>query len=452
MTDTLRFDWEWLAYPELPPPEAATFAELTIRLNDKPATRLYDVQAQTVRDGLFAAAYPLALFLAENWWRIRWEPAPEKCAMRAKPQWRLAHSIAAAGAGYVWPNITLYGDGEFVFVQVGPQGSQSSSVQFVSQHNGALPVEDFEAEVDRFMAGVLARLDARDLPDTELTHFWQEVQAERRDAEVSELRRLEAMAGYDPGEAPEEFLGALLGLERRLGASAIRELVAASRRKALGDLRALEDAIAARGIPYRVADSRRIEREYAERLSLVDGRQRLPWQRATEAARVARRVWGLGEGPVGNAALAEIMHIDADSLAPSLVDAVPYSAAFREYDEQWGRLVFRTGHGYGRRFASGRLVGDMFYNAGGDTLATATDARTSRQKFQRAFSQELLCPFESLRDFLDIAGNSEILEDDSIPNEDRIEESAEYFQVSTVLVQNILVNHNILPRDALSAI
>ncbi|WP_421620850.1 hypothetical protein [Alkalilimnicola ehrlichii] len=438
MSDTLRFDWEWLAYPELPAEEAVTFADLTIRLNDKAMTRLYDVAAKTERDNLFAAAYPLAQFLAENWWRIRWEPAPASLS-NAGPQWRLAHNIAAAGAGYVWPNITFHGDGERMFMHVGPHTSESSAVQFVSEGNGVLDAAMFEAETDRFMEGVLARLQACGHPETELEQLWRAVQAERSSNEDCERRRLEAMAGFDPDEAPEAMLDELLQLEQRLGVSAIRELAAASRANTLDHVRILEEALCARGLRYQVPDTSRMRIEWPAP----------PWRRAVEVARAARQAWGLNDGPLDNTQLAAIVDLPRDQLDSSAPEAVPYSASLRG-GEEGDRLVFRTGHRHGRRFAIGRLMGDAFYSPGeGGALAAATDARTGRQKFQRAFAQELLCPFEALSDFLNLGQDWDASDDTPPPNEDRIEEAAEYFDVSPVLVQSTLVNHNVLPRDVL---
>lgn len=438
MSDDLRFDWEWLAYPELPPEEAATFAELTVRLNDKAMTRCYDVLAKTERDGLFAAAYPLALFLAENWWRLRWEPAPATLTP-AGPQWRMVHSLAAVGAGYVWPNITFHGDGERMFMHVGPHASESSAVQFVAQGQGAIDAAAFEAEVDCFMEGVLARLEACEQPETELGNLWRVVQAERSSGEAFERRRLEAMAGFDPDAAPQAMLDELLQLEQRLGASAIRELAAASRHNTLGHVQALEEALHASGLLYQLP--------HAERVNCKGAAP--PWQRAVETARAARRSWGLGDGPLSNTQLAAIVDLPCEQLDSTAPAKVPYSASLQE-GENFARLVFRTGHRHGRRFALGRLMGDAFYAIGErQVLAAATDARTGRQKFQRAFAQELLCPFEALSEFLDLSEAAGACDNESPPNEDRIEEAADYFDVSPRVVQSTLVSHNILSRDTL---
>lgn len=79
--------------------------------------------------------------------------------------------------------------------------------------------------------------------------------------------------------------------------------------------------------------------------------------------------------------------IDADGLRPALVSA-----------DSGART--RVGHDApvtSRRFAVCRPLGDWLYSkvSGGDPLSTATDAYTSRQKFQRAFALEL--PWAAMR-------------------------------------------------------
>jgi Zn-dependent peptidase ImmA (M78 family) len=70
----------------------------------------------------------------------------------------------------------------------------------------------------------------------------------------------------------------------------------------------------------------------------------------------------------------------------------------------------------------------------------ATGVYTQRQKFQRAFAQEFLCPFMALREFL---GKDR-------PDDEAIEEAASHFQVSPLLIRSALVNKGILERETLS--
>ena len=85
-------------------------------------------------------------------------------------------------------------------------------------------------------------------------------------------------------------------------------------------------------------------------------------------------------------------------------------------------------------------MGDYLYHANGDRLIPATEARTSRQQFQRAFAQEFLCPIEALQ---------EKIQTDQ-PDEEDIAEAADHFGVSPLLVRTTLVNKGELDREVLA--
>jgi Zn-dependent peptidase ImmA (M78 family) len=66
----------------------------------------------------------------------------------------------------------------------------------------------------------------------------------------------------------------------------------------------------------------------------------------------------------------------------------------------------------------------------------ATDTRTARQKAQRAFAAEFLCPIGALRQFLD---------KDFSP--DSIAAAGEHFGVSDLAVKSVLANHREIAYD-----
>jgi Zn-dependent peptidase ImmA (M78 family) len=100
----------------------------------------------------------------------------------------------------------------------------------------------------------------------------------------------------------------------------------------------------------------------------------------------------------------------------------------------------------GRRFEIMRLVADHIVASAEDRLLPATKAKTDRQKFQRAFSQEFLLPFDELYHRLDQPrrGENEISDDD-------IDDVAREYIVSPLMVRTVLVNQGFLPREVLPA-
>ncbi len=74
-----------------------------------------------------------------------------------------------------------------------------------------------------------------------------------------------------------------------------------------------------------------------------------------------------------------------------------------------------------------------------ENLLPVTSAGTALQKVERAFAQELLCPWHELDAFTDDHGL----------DEEGIEEAAEHFAVSPRLVLTTLVNKKKVPRGRL---
>ncbi|MGD1095404.1 MAG: hypothetical protein ABSB35_25845, partial [Bryobacteraceae bacterium] len=55
-----------------------TSATIQIRFGAENATRFEDVWSESVQEGARVSAYPLAVWLASSWWRLRWEPLPAR--------------------------------------------------------------------------------------------------------------------------------------------------------------------------------------------------------------------------------------------------------------------------------------------------------------------------------------------------------------------------------------
>ena len=104
-------------------------------------------------------------------------------------------------------------------------------------------------------------------------------------------------------------------------------------------------------------------------------------------------------------------------------------------DGNRSRLALRPKWETGRRFDLARLIGDRLVD-GVERLLPATRAHSYRQKAQRAFAAELLCPYDAVDDMLDID-----------ISEERQTEVAEHFQVSPLAIRTLLVNKGRIARD-----
>lgn len=420
----------WLARDCGDATERGTLGQLEISVADRCLTLAEDRYAGAVRSFANLSAYDLALWLAANWWRLRWEPE------RTGTDWLMSHRLATVGGGYVWPNMTLLSDGEQVMLQTRPtSGASWEPIRYLENWDAVIGAAEFEAGIASFVEEVLGRLAACQVSDTDLRILWHELRVERAEPELSSLRKLEALAGYDPGEAPEGFMHALRARAATDGRAAIDEIAAGFGSDAASAVDSIDQALEANGVQFHNDSLTKLAQ--ARRSWQAAG---APHERAAEAAHRARELWNLDRAaPVPDKTLAQI--VGAGSKLLSEPGDIPIPAARRGASERdsW-RALLRSRYREGRRFELCRLIADAAEVAEGERLLPATTAKTSRQKFQRAFAQEFLCPVEALIGWIGTGH----------PEDDEMEAAAKHFQVSPLLVRTTLVNNRILPRDQLA--
>lgn len=428
---TLEIEADWLSLERGSPEERACFAALGIRHNDTWLTQAEDAFARETRSKVFLSAYHLAEFLAWNWWRLRWEP-------RARTiDWGMAHRLATIGGGYVWPNVTIWSDGERVVLSAQPTGPRPAEpLRYIADTAVVVRARQFEAAVDGFAAQVLSRLEAHALAETNFQHLWQDLQAERADPEVALRRRLEALLGRDPDAGQDDDIADLVAGMGDFGVSAVGELAAdhhvMSMLSSVQDLRAIA---ASSGVDARPVDAVRVPGG----LHLPPVGEAPAWYRGAEAARRLRQSEALGSDPISNQRLADLAGVPTAILG-GRAEPGPMSFAL-DKSAQAGRVVLRSRWTTGRRFDLARLLGDRLAGGAEDALTPVTRAYTYRQKMQRSFAAELLCPFDALDAMLDGDFSSEAIED-----------AAAYYGVSERAVRTLLVNHRRLDRHDLDGL
>lgn len=103
------------------------------------------------------------------------------------------------------------------------------------------------------------------------------------------------------------------------------------------------------------------------------------------------------------------------------------------------RCFFNRRHPVSRRFEAARLIADAVDGPADDSVLPVTEGSTARQKVQRSFAQEFLCPTKALMELLPLPYPSDAL----------IEETAERFDVSEYTVRSALVNRGLVDRHYL---
>jgi hypothetical protein len=375
---------------------------------------------------------PLAFWMADHWWRLRWECRP----LSGFPNdWRQAHDMAAIGAGYAWPRVTIWGEGErTVIVSRADPVGVAGPVRLLQNAIGFVPATDFEGAVDGFLGASAAIATGAD--GAALAALVQALHDERATPDIATWRRLEAINGFDPDQAPDSLIEGQLRLAARFTLRDIEEIAASSP----GDASeaTLDDLIdiTSRESSYPVM----FDRAIAAGQTAANARCNEPWELAEATACAVRRACGAGKRPLRNAALSELIGIDPRALQTS------HSSQTRPYGLRIGtgkgrdRVLLQARWAHDRRFEVMRSLGDAIWTQN-SPLGPMSRSGTARQKFQRAFAASMLCPADALLEHLQT----------DAPTEGDISEGARHFHVAEQAVRTVLVNKGLLERGRLLA-
>jgi hypothetical protein len=421
-------------WPKSPAASVRDVAHIRISIGGDLLTQLADVETNVNRDYLRASAVSMALWFADNWWRLRWESLRNGFVPSA--DWRMRHELTFGPGGTMWPPLMIYGTGTSV-VLAPTFGAKVSSgpLRFLDLTNvWSIEGKIFEVGFDEFFGSVTAAC-SNALDGPALASLLDELRQERADPELAAWRSLEARLGYDPDEAPDGLIEGLSAMENALGERAVEEAaVAAPGERAQ---RALEEAVEASKASSIIAD---LDVARTVDLSALQSASSTPWQLAEYAASKVRETIGMREGPILGHPFADILGVRWEELkeAPATARRLEYAARLKQKRTS-ERLALQSKPATDRRFELSRMIGDSIWSAN-ENFGVVSRAKTERQKFQRAFAQSLLCPFSEVRNHVELSG----------PTEKQIADAAKYFHVRPSVVQTLLVNKGVLPRETLA--
>jgi hypothetical protein len=408
--------------------ENACFGSVAIRYGNIWLAEGHDGFVNKLRPAPLLSAYHLAEWIAWNWWRLRWEPRSNAA------DWEFAHRLTTIGEGYVWPNITIFSDGERVALIAKPTRERTSTLfRYLGDAAVVVGVREFEYVIDQFIEQVRGLLRAAEIKETNLDRIWSDLREERQDPSISKRRKIEALLGRDPGQAVESEVEQLVADGESLDEVGMNEVAAdypqGGELLTANLLREVADSNGFDAVPQDAV-------RFAPSVLLPHAGEIPAWQLGAEAAKVLRDQEKLGWGPIENDILAKLTGVEerivnAKTSGPTISFALDHGISK-------GRVVLRSKWETGRRFELARLLGERIVASVVRQLFPATRAHTYRQKMQRSFAAELLSPFEAVDGML--AGD--------YSTETR-EEVAEHFHVSELTIRTLLVNHHRLERGAL---
>jgi Zn-dependent peptidase ImmA (M78 family) len=422
----IKADWETLN--EGAPEERACFAAISINWGETCLTECHDPFVNRIRSSPLLSGYHLAEWLAWNWWRLRWEPRTPAS------DWPFAHNMATIGAGYVWPNITIFSDGQRIALIAKPtQEVSTAAFRFISNVDAIVQSRQFETSIDAFIEQIINQLREERISDTNLHKIWFDMQNERNDIDLAKRRKFEALLGVDPDEGNISIIDRLINDAQSIGDEEAMGEVAANHPGGGSMLTVAEIRDAANKIGFDISLQNSVSFDKGIQLP---GKTEVPaWLLGAIAAKELRKQEHLEDSLIDDATLAGLAGVQESIINSS--DSSP-DLSFILHEGRSSRIAFRSKWRSGRRFELARLLGDRLVTASDKVLFPATRAYTFRQKMQRSFAAEFLAPFEAVKERLD--GDY---------SEEKRHEVSLQFEVSDRTIDTILVNHRLLERDDL---
>jgi hypothetical protein len=224
MSAALTVRIEWLDAPGVSTPElASTWARYEIWIGDRCVTQVEESDG-TFRRSVYGSLYPLAEWIAANWWVLNHDIRPSAVEsrywtwpnVRTQP-WLVQHNLCGAGDGMAWPNLTLVPEGEMTRAVWAPNKDRTlGPVRFVSVGDAWARSEEVTEGLARLVDHALDRLVEAGQPKTRLSEEWAEIA--NTDDEEGAFCRLVARLGLDPYSIDDRTAADVLGAVDRLPA------------------------------------------------------------------------------------------------------------------------------------------------------------------------------------------------------------------------------------------
>lgn len=422
-----RIDTEWLDGEGVNGADlSATFASLRIDVGGRPVTEIIDRRARTTRESVYVPLYPLAEWLATNWWFLAYEF--ENPTKSGEAGFFRRHALGVTTDGYAFPNLTVTSLGARTRLAWGSDPSPWTKVEFLSRGSAVVDRAKFLEVCSDLIDRVVRRLVAFDIHDTFLQEEWAAIQS--ADAEESSFCEVAAGLGWDPYDLSEEQQRQILRLADTLGELRGEAVAIIDANHPLQDAARVLSAV-------RTARSNRLR---LERLKPFSERVRAhgsPWELGYELARRTRRALDLDGQPIRTQeALADALGEEEAALnqvfSPlvslgdlQLVDGVVAGGEQGSY-----AFGLRRAGEFGRRFVFGRALGEAMTSC---TDSLVTRGVTERQQRNRAFAAEFLAPSSGLRERVS----------HSVVGTDEVEDLAEEYGVSPYVIRHQIANHRI---------
>jgi hypothetical protein len=427
----LEFDIEWLGPESTQIPEhEATWAALRILVDGKAITRFYDERLESVRRTLIVPVYPLAEWLASHWWNLLYESVTSGRTDDADYAHR--HNLRYGRSGYALPDVQFTPSGESVSVQWTAKRLAHYETEFLEDGQAWVKRSAFEHELTQVLDMVTHRLDQRGVKNTPLQEDWTYIRTSGKEERA--FCEVAARLGFHPYSVPDAEEKAILDVANRLPESLYPSFFGAAHASRITDQadRLIEALESLRALNTRADDLVHLKGEvppYTPRYA--------PWEEGYEYARMLRGILGKESATFPTT---------RDVTRAFFLDSKGTQESVKEYNSGhlFTTLVVSNERGVpgfaidkhrddAKKFAFCRGMFE-YLNAVNGQPHMVTREQSERQKRNRAFAAEFLAPSSLLTE--GVTG--------SMIDEEDVEDIAEKFGVSSLVIQHQLINHHIV--------
>lgn len=435
---------EWNDAPGVKDPVlAATWARLEIKnetaVESKWLTRLIRSTTNSVDRGVYCALFPLAQWIVENWWFLLYEGCrvPDFTSGRhlasdpAQRAWVQRHSLLAAREGGALPDLTIFRDGDAIFLKWAPDPEHDERirpVRFVEQGTTQVELAVFERTLHHFVEAVLERLrDTTEVDAERLRMNWRAV-CESRQNETA-LCSWSAALGLDPydeTELSEDLIAVMQSRVRGFPPEVQHDLLETTTAQSLvADLDWLDQALPCVSSGAETGNG-------VTQMTHTSAHQ-VGYQRAA----AVRQQCSLPDSPIPD--LPALLHdrcgwpppecqtITIDGASSSSISAL----AARDHNNEPRIIGPSLGH-WAERFRLARSLYFLTEPVRSTRPRLVTQAYSWHQRASRAFAAEILAPAEALRNRV---GN--------VVSSDTVEQLAREFDVRPNLIEHQIRNHKL---------
>jgi hypothetical protein len=438
----LKFRFDWEPAPGVRSPELrATWARLEIWVGDACVTQVEDSDSQSIRRSIYVPLYPLAEWVAYNWWFLRAHSRPASLvvapgsvnAVRDRPPALVGvldhHSLRAVGDGFLWPNLTIVPEGGHTHLiwYSDDAATAERPLKYIRSGEAWINSTSVEHSLAQFVESIVTRLTEQGIHESSLQKEWEELR--ETDPEEAAFCLAAARLGLDPYSEALDLEDSIERAAVTLGAALIDDFF-----DAVSPQRMLS------GIDWIIDSTRKIDEQRGEPSDAGDLRPAVeaspigtgprPWDLGYAQAARVRRVLGLEAWErfeVGN--------------LMSLLMLESHDVGLQAFGRTAGRsnvlVLGRPMIAQSQRFAQARALWHFLFGAPTAPFLV-TPARTDRQRVERAFAAEVLAPAAGIRERLEPGELGFAL--------DEIETIAGYFDVSSMVIRH-QIDNQVLSRS-----